>query len=157
VNTLVFYESQFGNTKEIAHDICKELAFHGPARVMAIGDYTPRDLDGVDLVVVGGPTEAHTMTMHMRQFVAKLDSKPVGIPAAAFDTRIKGPAFLWGSAAREIATRLRFAGFKLVAPPESFLVSMTKEPRLNEGEEQRAKTWAAELGKLVAGGQPVVA
>jgi flavodoxin len=157
MNTLVVYESQFGNTKKIADLIGHELEFKGPARVVAFGNYTPRDLEGVDLLVVGGPTQAHGMTMRMRQFVAKLESKPVGIPAVAFDTRVKGPEFLWGSAAKEIATKLRFAGFKVVAQPESFLVTMTKEPRLNEGEEQRASTWAARVAGTVTTGHPVAA
>jgi flavodoxin len=155
MNTLVVYESQFGNTRKIAEVIGHEFAFQGPARVVAIGSYTPRDLEGVDLLVIGGPTQAHGMTMHMRQFVAKLESKPLGIPAVAFDTRVKGPAFLWGSAAKEIATKLHFAGFKVVAAPESFLVTLTKEPRLNDGEEQRASAWAARVASLITTGHPV--
>lgn len=157
MNTLVLYESQFGNTKKIAEIVGHELEFKGPTRVEPIGSYAPEHLDGVDLLVVGGPTQAHGMTARMRQFVARLESKPLNIPAVAFDTRVKGPQFLWGSAAREIQSKLRFDGFRPVAPPEDFLVTLTKEPSLNQGEEEHAKAWAEQLAALISTGHPAAA
>lgn len=149
MNTLVLYESQFGNTKQVAELIAKELAGKGPVRVCSVGGYNASFLEGVDLLIVGGPTQAHSVTMGMRHFLDRLESKPAGIDAAAYDTRLKGPVFLWGSASREIESKLLGAGFKVIAPPESFLVTMAKEPVLHTGEEQRAQRWAAELARLV--------
>jgi flavodoxin len=143
MNTLVLYESEFGNTKKIADYIGKSLEAHGPVRVTPIGSYNPSFLEGVDLLFVGGPTQAHSMTVNMRHFLDKLVSKPAGIEAAAFDTRIKGPVFLWGSAAKEIDSRLRGAGFGTVTEPESFLVTLGKAPVLYPGEDARAAAWAA--------------
>jgi hypothetical protein len=66
--------------------------------------------------------------------------------AAAFDTRFGKPRWLTGSAALRIARRLRRSGYRLVAPPESFFVLHTEGP-LREGEEDRARMWAAELAR----------
>jgi flavodoxin len=149
MNTLVLYESQFGNTKKIAELVGNSLEAQGPVRVSSIGSFQQSYLEGVDLVVVGGPTQAHSMTIAMRHFLDKLEAKPAGIEAAAFDTRIKGPGFLWGSAAKEIDSKLRGAGFKVIAPPEDFLVTLGKEPQLYAGEDQRATKWASELAGRV--------
>ncbi|HSP09479.1 MAG TPA: flavodoxin domain-containing protein [Candidatus Dormibacteraeota bacterium] len=142
MNTLVLYESEFGNTKKIAEHIGKSLESRGPVRVSPLGDYSPSFLEGVDLVFVGGPTQAHSMTVNMRHFLDKLHSTPEGIEAVAFDTRVKGPVLLWGSAAKEIDTRLRGSGFQPVAGPESFLVTLGKAPVLHPGEDARAAAWA---------------
>ncbi len=145
LNTLVLYESEFGNTKKIADHIGTSLEARGPVRVSPIGAYNPSFLEGVDLVFVGGPTQAHSMTVNMRHFLDKLQSRPAGIEVAAFDTRIKGPVFLWGTAAKEIDMRLRGAGFKKVAEPESFLVTLGKAPVLYPGEDARAAAWAVSV------------
>ena len=139
MNTLVIYESQFGNTKQVAELIGKAFEPSGPVRLAGIGGFDPAFLTGIDLLLVGGPTQAHGITPAMKLFLAKLESKPAGIPAAAFDTR-------------EIATKLRGAGFNVIAPPESFLVTLTKQPQLYEGEAERASAWATEiLGGVEAG------
>lgn len=145
MNTLVLYESEFGNTRKIADHIGRSLETRGPVRVSPIGAYNPSFLEGVDLVFVGGPTQAHSMTVSMRHFLDRLQSRPAGIEVAAFDTRIKGPVFLWGSAAKEIDSRLRGAGFVAVVEPESFLVTLGKAPVLHPGEEARAAAWAVSV------------
>ncbi|HUZ87514.1 MAG TPA: flavodoxin domain-containing protein [Candidatus Baltobacterales bacterium] len=147
MNTLVLYESEFGNTRKVAEYIGKSLESRGPVRVSPIGAYNPSFLEGVDLVFVGGPTQAHSMTVNMRHFLERLQSRPAGIEVAAFDTRIKGPVFLWGSAAKEIAMRLRAAGFTAVAEPESFLVTLGKAPLLHPGEDARAAAWAVSVAE----------
>jgi flavodoxin len=147
MNTLVLYESEFGNTKKIANYIGKSLETRGPVRVSPIGAFNPSFLEGVDLVFVGGPTQAHSMTVNMRHFLDRLQSRPAGIDVAAFDTRIKGPVFLWGSAAKEIDTRLRGDGFESVAEPESFLVTLGKAPVLHPGEDARAAAWAVSVAE----------
>lgn len=153
MNTLVVYESQFGNTKKVADAIGKTLEAAGPVRVIAIETFEPSFLVGVDLLLVGGPTQAHGMTRPMVKFLGNLTAKPAGIAAAAFDTRIKGPVFLWGTAARDISAKLRGAGFNLIAPPESFLVNLGKPPELYEGEIEKAASWASELRGRVEAGQ----
>lgn len=154
MNTLVLYESQFGNTQHIAELIGKELEDYGPVRVTPISEYQPALLAGVDLVLVGAPTQAHGITEGMRRFVDNFEARPKGMTAAAFDTRVKGPQFLWGSAAREIAVRLERNGFQVPFDPESFLVTLSKQPVLHDGEERHAKSWARHLGASVAKPMP---
>jgi flavodoxin len=156
MNTLVVYESQFGNTKKLAELIGKAFEPKGPVRVVGVGSFEPSLTTGIDLLIVGGPTQAHAITPVMREFLDRLEARPAGIPAAAFDTRIKGPVFLWGSAARDIAAKLRGAGFTLIAPPESFLVTLAKQAELYNGETERAVRWACEVRARLEAGQLMV-
>ncbi len=152
MNSLVVYESMFGNTQKVAEIIGKALGSYGYAPVIDVESADAFKLDRVDLLVVGGPTQAHGMSPTMRTYLGALLAKtPAGIPVAAFDTRLKGPGVLWGSAAKGIAEQFRRAGFEVVAPPESFLVEGMKEPRLVDGEGERAQTWATAIGSRVAG------
>src|SRR5579864_4983698 len=97
MNTLIVYESQYGNTKHVAELAGEELKAHGPVRVVSIAHYQPAFLEGVDLVLVGGPTQAHGATAHMHEFMNRFVSDPKGIASAAFDTRLSGPIILTGS------------------------------------------------------------
>jgi len=153
MKTLVLYESQHGNTKQIADTIGMQLLGEGPVRVIPIQDYSPHFLTGTDLVLVGGPTRAHGATPAMRQFLSRIQSEPARIRAIAFDTRIKGPVLLWGSASREIHEGLRDAGFDVIGPAASFLVTLARQPELHEGEQTRAADWACELASEVQGEQ----
>jgi hypothetical protein len=67
--------------------------------------------------------------------------------AAAFDTRLSGPALLTGRASGGIANGLRRHGFELVAEPESFLVD--RQTQLVAGEAERATIWGAGLAAAV--------
>jgi len=155
MNSLVVYESKFGNTQKVAKVIAKGLGSHGLARIVSVEDPYALALDAVDLLVIGGPTQAHGMSPAMRVYLEALISRaPAGMRAAIFDTRLKGPGFLWGSAAKAIADQLRKAGFVLGAPAESFLVEGMKEPRLVDGEEQSAQAWAVEIGARITAQLP---
>jgi hypothetical protein len=68
--------------------------------------------------------------------------------AAAFDTRIDGPALLTGRASKGIGRRLAHLGYDLVADPESFLVD--KQNHLQPGEAERAVAWGAALALSLA-------
>lgn len=157
MNTLVLYESQYGNTQKLAELIGQELQAHGPVRVTRIVNYQPPLLIDVDLLVIGAPTQAHTMTVPMKEFVEKLETGPGSLPVAIFDTRVKGPMLLWGSAARDMASKLAAKGFKVVGEPENFTVSFKRPPELASGEEEHARAWAAKLAGLVPARQPASA
>jgi hypothetical protein len=170
MNMLVVYESMFGNTHAIANAIADGLRAAGEVRVVPVSDATIELLDWADLVVAGGPTHAHGMTRSStRKGAAEQAAKPdssvslepdaagVGMRewvravgfhegklAAAFDTRVSGPALLTGRASGGIANGLKGQGFELTADPESFLVSRHNE--LVAGELERAQAWGAGLG-----------
>lgn len=63
--------------------------------------------------------------------------------AAAFDTRLSGPALLTGRASRAIAKRLRRRGYESAAAPASFLVD--RRDNLLDGEIDRAVAWGKAL------------
>jgi len=151
MNSLVVYEAKFGNTHNVAEIIGAALASRGQVRVVDVESPDSLNLDKVELLVVGGPTQAHGMSLAMRAYLGALIPKvPAGIQAATFDTRLKGPGFLWGSAAKAIAEEFRRAALVLVTAPEGFLVEGMKEPRLVEGEEERAHAWTDGISAGVA-------
>jgi menaquinone-dependent protoporphyrinogen IX oxidase len=171
MRSLVVYESYFGCTQQIAEAIGAGLTEYGTVRVLPVGEAPDEPLEGVDLVVVGGPTHAHAMSSaHSREAAVErgasgssaespdfglrewFDTLPaVSGAAAAFDTRIDAAALMTGRASKGIASRLRKHGFDVVTDPESFLVH---HDQLVAGEEVRARTWATELGRSVAARVP---
>jgi flavodoxin len=141
VNTLVAYVSHTGNTRRIAEAIAAELKSLGSTMVLPADEVSAIG-DDVDLVLIGGPTEQHGATIEIAELFARVPEEAFrGRACAAFDTRLRWPHWLSGSAASNIAERLEECGAHLVAPPESFIVSM--KPELEPGEEQRAQAWAA--------------
>lgn len=145
MNTLVVYDSQFGNTEKIARRIAEALDEFGSARVERVGDVNLQDLANIDLLLVGAPTQAWNMTPAIKTFISGLEhSRTAHLCVAPFDTRLDKPGWLTGSAARSIAKHLHHLDVTLLMPPESFLVQGTEGP-LAPGELDRAAEWAREL------------
>ena len=165
MRTIIVYESMYGATHMLAERMGEALRTHGDVDVVAAGAAGPHVLARADMVLVGGPTHVHGMTSERtRQAAMEAARKPDArvevdpdaegpglrewfegldgnsIAAAAFDTRMHGPAIFTGRASRGIDKRLRTHGFTTVADPESFLVD--KDGVLDEGEADRAAEWA---------------
>ena len=181
MNALVVYESLFGNTHAIADAVAAGLRTHGEVRVVPVGDAGVDVVAWADLVVAGGPTHVRGMSRSKSREdglarASKPDStlvldpaasggglrdwldalaKAAGTPAAAFDTRVSGPALFTGRASSAIATGLRKRGFRLLADPESFLVDAHTE--LVAGEIERATAWGERIAALVVDTGPSVA
>jgi flavodoxin I len=153
MNVLVVYDSKFGNTKRVARAIADALTNKASVRVQSASEQA-LDLEGLDLLVIGGPTQVHGLTAPMGELVAGMTSTEV--PVATFDTRFKIPQFLAGSAASSVAKTLEQNGVTLVAPPESFFVHGTEGP-LVEGELERAAAWGKELLAAIGGSAKEVA
>jgi menaquinone-dependent protoporphyrinogen IX oxidase len=170
MHTLVVYESMYGNTHTVANAIAHGLGPNGAATVVAVKDLTAELVDEADLILLGSPTHVHGMPRPQTRKAAEeaaretdagveLDVHAPGlrewfdaagsIPkrAAAFDTRIDLPAAITGRASKGIAHRLRKHGATLVAEPMSFFV--TKDNRLEAGEEQHAREWGKQLAAAV--------
>jgi hypothetical protein len=168
MRAVIVYESMYGNTRLIADAIARGLGPESETVVVPVSEARPELLDRADLVVVGGPTHAHGMSRAAtRKSAVQAADKPgsrltldpgaegPGLrdwfdgldqgsgTAAAFDTRLGGPAILTGQASKGIARLLRKHGLTLAAGPESFLV--TKDNRLQPGEEHRAQAWGRQL------------
>jgi hypothetical protein len=169
----VVFESMFGNTQRIAEAIAEGLSTTMGVELVEVGA-APTEVVGVELLVVGGPTQAFSMSRAgTRQAAAKQAEQPLVSPgrglrewldairgcganvaAAAFDTRFDKPHWLTGSAAHAAEKRLRRLGFRIVVSSASFFVTETKGP-LSDGELERARRWGENLGSVVSGGTRV--
>jgi flavodoxin len=154
MQTVVIYDSKFGNTEKIAQAIGRGLDALGDVRVMSTGEATLTERP--ELLLLGGPTQHRGASPGLRQFMDTLPAALRGVPAAVFDTRYRGATWLFGSAAAKAAKAIRNAGGELIAEPESFfmlrkgpLESQTLEP----GEIERAEQWAADLAAANEGRQ----
>ncbi len=172
MRAVVVYESMYGNTHLIADAIGVGLSTAFDVRVLPVSQARPEVVANADLIVVGGPTHIHGMSRaSTRKAAVRAADQPVGglkvepdalgpglrewfgwlgrypVRAAAFDTRMHGPATLTGRAAKGIARRLREHGFDVVTEPGSFLV--TRQDRLEPQEQDRARDWGAKLATSI--------
>ncbi len=148
---LVAYDSVYGNTEKIAAAIGKGIT--GDVKVMRAEDAGPADLEGIDLLIAGAPTQGGRPTPAMQGFLKKFSKADIeGLSIAAFDTRISAKwVGIFGYAAGKIAKHLKKQGGSLVADPQPFYVKGTEGP-LKEGEEERAASWAKEVVEKKATG-----
>jgi len=149
MNSIVIYASHYGNTRKVAEAIASGLQTRGTVKVFQVDSAPAEFPEGTDLLVVGGPTEVHGMTRPMVRFFDRMQPDVLaGIATAAFDTRLRWPRWLSGSAGAGIASRLRHFGARVVVPAESFFVEGSasdkdgKTPELVTGELERAAAWA---------------
>ena len=171
MNVLIVHESLFGNTREVAAAIAEGLrqgrAPDADAVRLVPVDSAPTTLDdGVDLLLVGGPTHAFSMTRPntredarskgaaaaregVREWIEAVTPRR-GLPVVTFDTRIH-VKMLPGSAAAAAAKALRHRGFDRAERGETFWVQDTAGPVV-EGELDRARAWGAELATRGAHG-----
>lgn len=168
MNAMVVYESVYGNTRVVAEAIADAL---GAVSAVPVHE-APTKLEGVELLVVGGPTHMHGLTTSRSRRLASEagaeDGQPVErgaaerpglrewlrdlpdgehVCAAAFDTRLDRSPALTGVAAHGIARRLRRHGYTLLASV-SFLVEDAQGP-LEAGELDRARAWGVQLAQQV--------
>lgn len=161
----VVYESLFGNTARIAQAVADGMRKHFDVELHGVADSLWPE--GTDLLVMGGPTHAFSMSrattrddavkqgakadpsIGLREW---LDQLPDGndTPFAVFDTRVEIVRRMPGSAAKAAAKVARKRGYQPLTRPESFYVQDTPGPLL-EGEEQRAEVWGAQLAESLVG------
>jgi hypothetical protein len=176
MTTLIVYESMFGNTRSIAEAIADGLAPHQRVELHEVGEAPTALPVGLDLLIVGAPTHAFSMSrpntrqsaagqapgglvsagIGVREWLDRLSSGTHLVTAAAFDTKIGKTSWLPGSPARANAKRLKRLGHISAAMPKSFYVIGTAGP-LAEGELIRAREWGQLLGQnriQVASPQP---
>ena len=147
--TLVVYDTQFGNTEKIARAIGNGLGDAGLVRIAPVAEAEGIDLTGVDLLVVGGPTQGHRARQSLRDYVEHFSRETLQhLSIAAFDTRLAWPLFLSGSAANTIDHIIQRKRLRLAVPPKSFIVSESEGP-LADGELERATEWAKGLALKV--------
>ncbi|BFU44939.1 flavodoxin family protein [Krasilnikovia sp. MM14-A1004] len=168
MHAVVVYESMYGNTHVVADAIGAGLSEAYQVDVVGVDRADAGLLEDADLLVVGGPTHVHGMSRASTRKAAVEQAREPGseltldpdaegpglrewfdaLPslrarAAAFDTRVNLPPVVTGRAAKGIGRRLRRHGLRVVAQPESFLV--TKQGALEPDEVTRARQWGREL------------
>jgi len=146
MKVLVVYESVYGNTKQIAEAIGG--AVPGDVKVMRAGEVSPAELEAVDLLIVGSPTQGFRPVEAVQAFIEGITGDALrGVGTAAFDTRIPeaevGRALrlfmkVGGYAAGRIDKTLKKKGGKPVSEPEGFFVKDREGP-LQEGEPKRRR------------------
>lgn len=147
MNAPVVYDSQYGNTEHVARTVAEALGTSAEARCVRLDAARPIELQGVDLLVLGSPTQGWGPTPAMRSFLEGVPSEQLrGLTAVCFDTRFRMPRWMTGSAAGVMAGKLREKGVSLLVPPESFFVKRREGP-LRSGELDRASAWARMLVK----------
>ena len=104
MKSVVIYDSQYGNTQALAEAIAAELKTAGPVSIENARTGTVDLPPDLELLIVGGPTQAHGMTRPLRTQLDSLASHRLdGVAAATFDTRARARARAW---ARAILARL---------------------------------------------------
>ncbi len=143
MKSIVIYDSKYGNTEKIAKAIGSALSKLGTVTVVHAEKASMADIEKVDVLIVGSPTQAWNPTPATKSFLENIPALH-NLSVAAFDTRFKRTRLLTGSAARKIAKVLENKGIFLLAEPESFFVTGMEGPLL-KGEIERAKSWAKEI------------
>lgn len=175
----VVFESMFGNGHAVADAVADGLRAARPGlEVEVLSVLAAPDAPATDLLVVGGPTHAFTLSRPQTRASRpdhtadpdarrRADAEPGadtgrgvrewldglaglgGTPVAAYDTRVGTP--VPKRAAAGIAKRLRRAGGTLVVPPEGFFVAGMHGP-LVDGELDRATAWGGSVARAAARG-----
>lgn len=163
---LVVFESMFGNTEQVARTVAETLEQQGwTVETRAVTDPdVPRGSLDVDLVVVGAPTHAFSLSRASTRADAVRQGAdparaPVGVrewlgdaapptgrhvPLVALDTRVAKVRHLPMAAGPRALELARRRGFDTPVAAGAFLVTDTPGPLLEE-ELARARTWAVEV------------
>lgn len=159
MKAVVVYESMWGNTARVARAVAKGL---GDVPLLDVASTSVTDLQAMDLIVIGGPTHAFSMSRvasrddahrqgaregaadrGIRDLLWELPA-PMSALVATFDTRVTTVRRLPGSAAKAAANDLRRHHAAQVLDVQSFYVEGVQGP-LVPGELARASAWGAEL------------
>jgi flavodoxin len=153
MKALMVYDSLYGNTEKIAQVIAKVLKQQREVEVIRVGDMKPEKLRGIELLIIGSPTQQFRPTTAIKVFLQNIPKNGLkGVKVAVFDTRLtlteieKSPPLpffvkIFGYAAERMVKILQAKDGELVLPGAGFFVMGTKGP-LMEGEQERAENWA---------------
>lgn len=150
----VIFATRYSNTEKIAKSLEAGLEVSGILTSSVNSNEVSVDaLAEFDLICVGGPTEWHSATKPMKDFLGKLRKADLsGKFGFAFDTRLTRP--FSGSAAGLIEKEMKNLGLQIIAPRESatvFLAGGTVSGAyLKEGEEERFRQIGARIGETLA-------
>jgi len=150
MNSLIIYDSQYGNTKEIANAIYKSVISSNKVKILRVDEVNLTDLEKIKLLIVGSPTQGGRPTQNLQMFLDEIPENSLkDVNIATFDTRfleesqnfaLKLLMKTIGYAAPKIADILKNKGGKLICSPQGFIVLKKKGP-LAKGELEKAEAW----------------
>jgi flavodoxin len=147
MNSLVIYDSKFGNTEHVAQEMAKVLSDYGPSKALHVSKVQDEDLQDITLLILGCPIQGWRPSAGMQAFIGKLTPEALeGVHVTCFDTRMHIARLLTGSAIKPMTKELKGKGVTLVASAQYFYVEGREGP-LEEGEVSRAKEWARKLAE----------
>ena len=150
VKALVAYYSMYGNTEKVAKALASGLESGGvDVDVVSVDAVSFDDFGGVDLLCVGSPVHAWSMSKPVKNFLERLkDVKGLtGKKAFSFDTKLS-KARLAGSAGGKIERKLKDLGLTTARNSESAIVKGLKGP-LQESTEETFKQIGTKLTKTL--------
>jgi flavodoxin len=132
---LVVYETKFGNTEKLAQEMAGAIG----GQAVKVDQFEESMLDGLKVLIVGGPIWAWNIAAPIKQFLQKLEAKGLSdVMGGAFDTRVD--VWFSGDAAKKLHKKLQKLGLEMVLDPASFIVEGREGP-LKTGEMERAVEW----------------
>ena len=156
MRTLVVADTAYGNTWTIAEAVAATI---GEAPLRRAAEVTSGDLQDLELLVIGSPTQGGRPLPAVSEFLKGLpDGTVKQLAFASFDTRIdvrrrgfglKALLAVIGYAAPKLARELSRRGAHQVVPPEGFIVEDREGP-LREGELERARQWANQIAAIAS-------
>ncbi len=151
MKAVIVYDTMYGNTEKIAQAIGGALTPSITVKLIRVGEANLLDLESIDLLIVGSPTQGGRPTKTIQEFLGRIPVNALNnVGVTSFDTRISGKergfgvrfiTGIFGFAAGRIVDSLKANGGYLAAPPEGFIV-LDNEGPLKEGELERAAAWA---------------
>lgn len=158
MQTLILFDSYFGNTEKIARAIAKAFEGDREFTIKRNNEAAAEELANYNLLIIGSPTRGFQPTEDVAKLLKALPAKSLtDIKVAAFDTRvlletIKSKFFrkvvdVGGYAAKTINKKLVQKGAVSILEPEGFYVMDTEGP-LQDGELERAENWGNKIKSL---------
>jgi len=165
LRALVVVESMFGNTSAIGRAVAEGLTLEGvETETVPVTDAPELLPEGVDLLVLGAPTHAFSLSRASTRSSAVQQGAPASVASigvrewlgalqtwgpmprvAVFDTRVTKVRWLPKAAAPTAHRIARRHRFEALTKPASFLVDDIKGPLVG-GELARAAAWGRTLG-----------
>lgn len=145
MNTLVIYDSQFGNTEVLARIVANSLTAAGTCEAKRVSSVRRENVADKDLIIFASPTVSWRELPAMQSFLEGLTPVDLkGKKIACFETVMHLPKFIKGSAVKSMLAKLSLVGAAAPVSTESFFV-MGRDGPLQKGEEQRAEKWAKSI------------
>lgn len=141
MKTLILFDSNFGNTKNISYQIAKSFD-NDTTVVVSADDFRLKDCQNIDLLIVGCPIIGWQPTEKIIDIFNQIKDEMNDFYFTTFDTRIK--MFFHGDAMNKMAKMITQIGGEQITESQYFFVGGKKGPIL-VGETAKADAWAKEI------------